>query len=99
MSGARIPSLAEQGRRLSALRGRIEDILDDAERRARAEPKHAAAFRAQAQAEAAPLIAEGTALRDALLLRARRRAQLAWRVVYVGSAAILLLIAGWWLQN
>lgn len=93
MSGT--PSLVEQGRRLSALRGRIEDILDDAERRALAEPKHAATWRAQAQAEAAPLIAEGAALRDAILLRARQRAKLAWRVVYAGIAVAILLIVGY----
>ncbi len=86
------PSLAEQGRRLQALQRRIEAIRDAAEARVCADPRHADVWRAQAQAEAAPLIAEGAALRDAILARARRRAKLAWGVVYAGCALIAMLI-------
>lgn len=99
MSGTRTPSLAEQGRRLTELRQRIEDIFDAAEARVAEQPRHAKAWRAQAQAEAAPLIAEGAALRDAILLRAGHRARLAWRVVYACLAAIVLLLAWWWLRG
>lgn len=88
------PSLAEQGRRLGELQRRILEIQEAAEARARSAPKHAAAYREQARLEAAPLIAEGAALRDAIVLRARRRARLAWRVVYAGCALIVLLL-GW----
>ena len=88
---SREPSLAEQGRALSALRQRIVDIHEAAEARCIEDPKHANAFRAQAEAEAAPLIAEGARLRDAIVLRARRRARMAWAVVAVASALILLL--------
>lgn len=88
----RRPSLVEQGKHLQALQRRIEAILDAAEARVREEPKHADAWRAQAQAEAAPLIAEGAALRDAILERARRRAKLAWRAAYAGCALIALLL-------
>lgn len=95
----RTPSLAEQGRQLSELRRRIEAILEEAEHRALAEPRHANAHRAQAQAEAAPLIAQGAALRDAVLLRARRRAKLAWRVAHAGIALIVLLLAWRWLAS
>ena len=89
----RRPSLAEQGRRLTELQRRILAIQDEAEARARGAPAHAAAYREQARLEAAPLIAEGAALRDAILLRARGRARLAWRVVYAGCALIVLLLA------
>lgn len=77
---------------MQALQRRIEAILADAEARVRSDPKHAAAWRAQAQAETAPLIAEGAALRDLILERARRRAKLAWGVVYAGCALIAMLL-------
>ena len=94
MRRPRKPSLAEQGRQLQALQRRIEAVLEMAEARVREDPKHADAWHAQAHGEAAPLIAEGAALRDAILERARRRAALAWRAVYVGCALIMLLV-GW----
>lgn len=94
----RTPSLAEQGRRLTELRRRIEQLHEDAEHRALAEPRHAAAYRAQAQQQAAPLVAEGAALRDAILARARGRARMAWGVVYACVAAIVALLAWWWLR-
>lgn len=96
---ARTPSLVEQGRQLTRLRTRIEAILDEAEDRALAQPRHADAFRAQAQAEAAPLIAQGAALRDAIVLRARNRARMSWRVVYAACACIAALLAWWWLRG
>jgi ferric-dicitrate binding protein FerR (iron transport regulator) len=95
VSARRPPSLSEQGRRLSDLRRRIAAIHDAAEAHARTDPKHAAAWHAQAQAEAAPLIAEGAALRDAIVARARRRAKLAWAVVYAGCALIVILLTAW----
>lgn len=99
MSSPRRTSLAEQGRQLTALRQRIESIREDAEVRAHAAPQRAARIHADAEAEVAPLIAEGAALRDALVQRAQQRARLAWRVVYVGCAAIILLVAAYWLAN
>lgn len=99
MTVARRPSLVEQGRQLSALRARIEAIREEADLRAHAAPARARRIRDAAEAEAAPLIAEGAALRDAIVLRARARAKLAWRVVYAGLAGIVLLCAGWWLAR
>ena len=90
----RRPTLAEQGRQLADLQARILEIHDDAELRAHAQPRHAQAYFAQAEAETAPLIAQGAALRDAIVLRARRRARLAWGVAYAGCALIAILL-GW----
>jgi hypothetical protein len=95
MSMRKRPTLSEQGRRLSELQQRIGTILDDAETQIRSEPKRAGAMRRRARAEAAPLIAEGAALRDAIVARARRRAKLAWTVVYAGCALIAILLAAW----
>ena len=89
----RRPTLAEQGRQLAALQARILEIHDDAELRAHAQPRHAQAYLAQAETEAAPLVAQGAALRDAIVLRARRRAKLAWSVAYTGCALIVVLLA------
>jgi type IV secretory pathway component VirB8 len=77
---------------LSELHRQVVAIREAAEARARTDPKHAEAWRAQAQAEAAPLIAEAEALRDAIVVHAQRRARLAWRVVYAGCALIALLL-------
>lgn len=88
----RRPTLAEQGRQLAELQARILEIQDDAELRAHAQPRHAQAYFAQAETEAAPLIAQGAALRDAILLRARHRAKLAWGVVYVAGSLIVVMI-------
>lgn len=93
MSRARRSSLAEQGRQLSALRQRIEAIREDAELRAHAAPAQAARIHASAEQEVAPLIAEGASLRDAVVLRARQRARMAWRVVYAAGAIAVLLVA------
>ena len=93
MSARKQPTLSEQGRRLTELQQRIATILDDAETQIRTEPKCADASRQRAQAEVAPLIAEGAALRDAIVARARRRAKLAWGVVYAGCALIAILLA------
>ena len=94
MSKARHASLSEQGRQLTALHQRIEAIREDAELRAHAAPAQARQILASAESEAAPLIAQGAALRDAIVLRARQRAKLAWKVVYAGGALVLLLL-GW----
>ncbi len=93
MSKPRRPSLSEQGRQLSALRQQIEGIREDAELRAQASPAHAPQIRAGAEAETAPLIAQGAALRETIVLRARQRAKLAWNLVYAGGALIVLLLA------
>lgn len=95
MSASQRPSLAEQGRQLSALRARIEAIREDADLRAHAAPAQARRIRDGAESEVAPLIAEGAALRDAIVLRARQRANAAWRVAYAAGALIVLL--GAWL--
>lgn len=94
MNAARRPSLAEQGRQLSALRQRIETIREDADLRAHATPAQARRIRDGAESEVAPLIAEGAALRDAIVLRAQQRSRLAWRAAAIAglSAACLL---GW----
>lgn len=86
------PSLLEQGRRLTQLQRQILAIREQAGERARKDRKHAAALQAQADAEIAPLLAEATALRDVVISRARKRARLAWYVVYAGVAAIVLLV-------
>jgi len=95
VSTARRVSLGEQGRQLSALRQRIEAIREDADLRAHAAPAQARRIRDGAESDVAPLIAQGVALRDAIILRAQRRARLAWRVVYAGGALVVLL--GAWL--
>lgn len=95
MNATRRVSLAEQGRQLSALRARIETIREDADLRAHAAPAQARRIRDGAESEVAPLIAEGAALRDAILLRAQQRARAAWRGAYAGTALIVLL--GAWL--
>jgi hypothetical protein len=82
VNAARRPSLAEQARQLSALRQRIETIREDADLRAHATPAQARRIRESAEAEVAPLIAQGAALRDAIVLRAHARARLARRVAY-----------------
>jgi hypothetical protein len=87
------PSLAEQGRQLTALRQRIEAIRDDADLRAHAAPAQAQRIRAGAEAEVTPLIAEGAALRDAIVQRARQRAKRAWSAAYAGIALALVLLA------
>ncbi len=92
MSTARRVSLGEQGRQLSALRQRIEAIREDADLRAHAAPAQARRIRDGAESEVAPLIAEGAALRDAIMLRAQRRARLAWHGVYAAGAAIVALV-------
>ena len=93
MNTARRVSLAEQGRQLSALRARIETIREDADLRAHAAPAQARRIRERAESEVAPLVAEGAALRDAIVRRARRRARIAWRVAYAGGVLVLLLCA------
>ena len=90
----RRPTLAEQGRQLAELQARILEIHDGAEVRALAQPQHAATFLAQAEAEAAPLLAQGAVLRDEVVARARARARLAWNVVYV-AAALIAVLAVW----
>lgn len=87
------PSLAEQGRQLTALRQRIEAIRDDADLRAHAAPAQAQLIRAGAEAEVTPLVAEGAALRDAIVQRARQRAKLAWNAAYAGIALAVALLA------
>lgn len=96
---ARAPSLAAQGRQLAELERRILAVHEATEARVIEDAKHAAAWRAQAEAETAPLIAEGATLRDAIVLRARRRAQRSWWVVYAGCALIATLLVGWWLRG
>lgn len=86
-------SLAGQGRRLHALRLRIEAIREQAASRMREDPRHADAWCAQAEAEGAPLLAEAVALREAIIVRARRRAKLAWGVACAGCALVVLLVA------
>jgi hypothetical protein len=94
VSGARRPSLAEQGRQLAELQARILEIHDDAALRAHAQPQRAQAHFARAEAEAAPLVAQGARLRDELIARARLRARRAWAVVSCASALIAALV-GW----
>jgi hypothetical protein len=95
VSTARRVSLGEQGRQLSALRARIETIREDVDLRAHAAPAQARRIRDGAESEVAPLIAEGAALREAIVLRARQRAKAAWWVAYAAGALIVLL--GAWL--
>lgn len=85
------------GRELQAVRVRILDLQDEAELRTQADPRHAQAFRAQAETQAAALVAQGAALRDEIIARARGRAKWAWRVAYAGIAAIVALCGWWWL--
>lgn len=99
MSRSQRTSLADQGRQLTTLRQRIEAIREEAEERAENSPAHAARIRARAEADVAPLIAEGTALRDALLQRASQRARFAWRAAYLGCAMIVVLVVGYLLTN
>lgn len=94
MSAARRPSLAEQGRQLAQLQARILEIHDDAALRAHAQPQRAQAHFARAEAEAAPLIAQGARLRDELVARARQRARRAWTVASCAAALIVALL-GW----
>ena len=94
MTGARRPSLAEQGRQLTELQARIFEIHDDAALRAHAQPQRAQAHFARAEAEAAPLVAQGARLRDELIARARLRARRAWTAVWCATALIAALV-GW----
>src|SRR3546814_1020526 len=80
---------------LHELQRRAFDVYEDAALRAEANPAQAELAYAQAEAEAAPLIAQAKALNEERALRLRRRAR-AWR-----RAAIVVAIAGvavlaWW---
>ena len=94
MTSARRPSLAEQGRQLAELQARILEIHDDAALRAHAQPQRAQAYFARAEADAAPLVAQGVKLRDELIARARLRARRAWTAVWFAAALIVALV-GW----
>ena len=93
MNGARRPSLAEQGRQLAQLQARILEIHDDAALRAHAQPQRARAYFARAEADAAPLVAQGARLRDELVARARLRARRAWTMASCTTALIVVLLA------
>jgi hypothetical protein len=89
LSHARLDAL------LRELQKRAFDVYEDAALRAEANPAQAELAYAQAEAEAAPLIAQARALNEERALRLRRRAR-AWR-----RAAIVVAIAGvaalaWW---
>ena len=94
MSGARRPSLGEQGRQLAQLQARILEIHDDAALRAHAQPQRAQAYFARAEAEAAPLVAQGARLRDELIARARQRARRA-RTAAACAAALIVVLVAW----
>jgi hypothetical protein len=94
VSSVRRPSLAEQGRQLAELQARILEIHDDAALRAHAQPQRAQAYFARAEAEAAPLVAQGARLRDELIARARLRARRALAVAWFAAALIVALV-GW----
>ena len=89
LSHARLDAL------LHELQRRAFDVYEDAALRAEANPAQAELAYAQAETEAAPLIAQAKALNEERALRLRRRAR-AWR-----RAAIVVAVAGvaalaWW---
>lgn len=80
---------------LHDLQKRAFDVYEDAALRAEANPAQAEMVYAQAEVEAAPLIARARALSEERVRRLRKRAQ-AWRkasiaVAIAGSAAL-----AWW---
>lgn len=94
------PSPAELSRaRLDALLHELQkrafDVYEDAALRAEANPAQAELAYAQAEAEAAPLIAQARALNEERVRRLRQRAQ-AWRRAALAIAVLGIAACAWW---
>lgn len=93
LSNARLDAL------LHELQRRAFDVYEDAALRAEANPALAEMAYAQAEAEAAPLIAQAKALNEERVRRLRRRAR-AWRRTALAVAVTgIAAIAWWWLAR
>ena len=84
---------------LHELQKRAFDIYEDAALRAEANPARAEVAYAQAEAEAAPLIAQARTLNEERVRRLRGRAR-AWRRAALAVAVIgIAAISWWWLAH
>ena len=89
LSHARLEAL------LHELQKRAFDIYEDAALRAEANPAQAELAYAQAEAEAAPLIAQARALNEERVRRLRWRARLWRRMAIAVAIAGVAALAGW----
>ena len=89
LSHARLQAL------LHDLQKRAFDAYEDAALRAEANPAQAEMAYAQAEAEAAPLIAQAKALNEERVRRLRKRAQ-AWRKASIAVAIAGSVALAWW---
>ncbi|MGV8932789.1 MAG: hypothetical protein ACOH1R_11850 [Luteimonas sp.] len=98
MSGEdhRALSNAQLGARLHDLQKRAFEAYEDAALRAEANPALSAAIYAQAETDAAPLIAQARAINDERVQRLRRRARW-WRNAAWVIAALGVGVVAWWL--
>ena len=80
---------------LHDLQKRAFDAYEDAALRAEANPLQADAAYAQAEAVAAPLIAQARALNEERVRRLRKRAQ-AWRKASIAAAIAGSAALAWW---
>ena len=89
LSHARLDAL------LHELQKRAFDVYEDAALRAEANPAQAELAYAQAEAEAAPLIAQARALNEERVRRLRWRARLWRRMAIAVALAGVAALAGW----
>ena len=89
LSHARLDAL------LHELQKRAFDVYEDAALRAEANPAQAELAYAQAEAEAAPLIAQARALNEERVRRLRWRARLWRRMAIAVAIAGVAALAGW----
>ena len=89
LSHARLDAL------LHELQRRAFDVYEDAALRAEANPAQAELAYAQAEAEAAPLIAQARALNEERVRRLRWRARLWRRMAIAVAIAGVAALAGW----
>lgn len=85
---------------LQQLQKRAFEIYEDAALRAETNPAQAIGAYARAEADAAPLIAQASAVNEERVRRLRRRAQ-AWRTAAQAIAILgaIGLLAWWWLAR